>query len=68
MRLQAQAPAWVSEAIAERGLGVGVAVRAVHGLQEEMAEPERLESCRVHTGLGAGLRKNQLQLVSGALD
>ena len=47
MRLQAQAPARVTETILERGLRVGVTAGAVHWLQEEMAEGKRLERGRL---------------------
>ena len=64
MRLQAEPPARVIEAIAERCFRVGVSVRPVHRLQEEMAESKRLKCRR----FGVTLRINQFQLVSGALN
>ena len=52
MRLEAQSPARMGQAVAQRGGGVGLPGGAVHRLEEEMIEAERLESLR----LGAVLR------------
>src|SRR5687768_8306687 len=60
MRLQAQPPARMREAIRERGRRVVREPGPVHGLQEEMIEAERLESLR----LGAVLGKDELELVA----
>ena len=63
MRLQAQAPARMIETIVKRGLKCSGSRRAVHGLQKEMAEGERLECARV----GTRLRIDELQLVAASL-
>src|SRR5678815_4434185 len=51
MRLQAHPPARMRETVGHGGGGVGCACRAVHGLQEEMPEPEVLEPLRMCLGL-----------------
>ena len=63
MRLQAQLPARMVEAVAERERGVEIAGGSIHGLQEEVAEWETLKRSR----LGATLRIDQLKLVPAAL-
>ena len=63
MRLQAQAPTRVRQTIAQRGLRVGIAAGAIHRLQKEVTEGERLEGGRIN----AGLRVDQLELVAGVL-
>jgi len=57
--LEAQAPAWVGLAVGYGGPGVGGQRRAVHGLQQVVAEGEPSEAVR-H---GLGLRVDQLQLI-----
>src|SRR5208283_1805677 len=61
--LKAETPAGMFEAIAHSGLRVSVAVGAVHGLQEEVAEGKALEV----RGVDARLRIDQLNLVSASL-
>src|SRR3954447_16635013 len=60
MRLQAEPPAWMVQAVPKRCGGIGLPVRSVHRLKEEVAEPEILEPIR----LRADLRVNQLDLVA----
>ena len=60
MRLQAEPPAWVGQAVVKCGRGIGLAVRSVHRLEEVMAEAELLELVRRRTRL----RKNQLDLIA----
>src|SRR5262249_3062102 len=60
VRLQRQAPARMREAVVDGALRVGLALRAVHGLQEEMVEGERLEAL----GPRERLRVHELQLVA----
>ena len=52
------------EAITDSAPSILVALRTIHGLQEEMLKVEILEALR----LGARLRKDQLQFVAGAQD
>ena len=52
MRLEAQSPARMGQAVAQRGGGVGLPGGAVHRLEEEVVEVEALEPL----GLGAVLR------------
>src|SRR5919112_1524080 len=59
MRLKAQPPARMCQAVVKRGIGVGLLVRTIHGLQKELPEGKPLEQL----GLGACLGKNQLDLV-----
>src|SRR5678815_4657918 len=61
MRLQAHPPARMRETVGGGG-GVGCACRAVHGLQEEMPEPEVLEPLRLCLGLA--LRIYELQFIA----
>src|SRR5690348_14477121 len=61
MRLQAEPPARMRQAVLERGPRVPLPVGPVHRLQKEMTEGQRLEPFR----LGPDLRVDQLQLVSG---
>src|SRR5919108_1227166 len=62
MRLEAESPARVVQAVAERRRGIGLASRPVHRLEKEMAEVERLEP----RGVGARLGIDQLELVAPA--
>src|SRR5947209_1090878 len=62
LRLQAQTPAWVLQAIAHRQVRVSLALGTVHRLQEEVAEFEPLIALRLRARLG----KYQLQLIAGA--
>src|SRR4051812_39678662 len=60
MRLQAEPPAWMGQAVSKRRRGVGLARRSVHRLQEEVAELKTFESLRLRAALGI----NQLDLVA----
>jgi len=56
MRLQAQTPLRMTHAIVDRGAGVGLALWAIHGLQEEIREL----GVRIALRLDAGLREDEL--------
>src|SRR3954463_7457860 len=60
MRLQAEPPARMSQAILKCSRGVGLPFRSVHRLQIEVLELEGLVSAR----LGPALGKHQLELVT----
>src|SRR5580765_7385130 len=62
MRLQAESPARMRQAIRERRARVGFARGPVHRLEEEMPEAER----GIPLGLGALLWVHQLELVARA--
>src|SRR5664279_2822688 len=62
MRLDTQPPARMLQAVPDRERGVPLAVGAIHRLQEEVREVERLEPLR-RRGL---LRVDQLELVAPA--
>ena len=64
MRLQTQAPLRMLETITDREPSILIALRTVHGLQEEVLKVEVLETFR----LGARLREDQLQFVAGTKD
>src|SRR5262245_66557061 len=64
MRLQAQSPAWMAEAVAQREGGVHLAGRAIHRLQEEVPELEPFEPLGLRGGLLLGI--DQLELVPPA--
>lgn len=58
--LEAQPPAGVREAVLDRCLGVFLAARAIHRLQEAVLEVQRLKGF----GRRCWLREDQLQLVA----
>src|SRR5262245_51723674 len=60
MCLEAESPARMRETVVERCLGIGLAARTIHRLQEEMPEVHSLEPF----GFGACLRKDELELVA----
>src|SRR5258706_124563 len=61
VRLQADPPARMRQAVFHRQPRIAFALRAIHRLQEEVTEIELFVLLR----LGPGLRKNELQLVTG---
>ena len=61
MRLETQSPPRVGEAVLDGTTGVVIAIGAIHGLQREMPEGERLEPLRLCLGLR--LREYELELV-----
>src|SRR5215469_854521 len=63
MGLNTEPPYWMIQAIPNRQLRVRLAVRAVHGLEEEMLERKRF----VLRGITTRLGKNQLEFVAGVL-
>src|ERR1700749_1514100 len=63
VRLEADPPAWMLLAIIDHELGVAVALRPVHRLQEEVLEVEMGEAA----GQGFRLRINQLQFLTRSL-
>ena len=63
VRLQAQSPARMIEAICQRKSRIQLAVGTIHGLQEKIPELQIFE----HLRLSAGLRIDQLQLVATPL-
>src|SRR3954467_8188921 len=60
MRLQAEPPAWMVQAVPKRRSGIGLSVRSVHRLKEEVAKPQILKPI----WLRPDLRVNQLDLVA----
>src|SRR5205807_5205138 len=63
VRLNAQAPAWVTQAVVDSELGVACRFGSVHWLQKEMLEIQPLEFLRRRVVL----RIHQLELVSVCL-
>ena len=64
MRLDAQTPAWVTQAVIDSELGIPGSFGSVHRLQEEVLEIESLEILRRRVLL----RVNELELAAGRLD
>src|SRR5687768_5961253 len=64
MRLEAQPPAWVAQAVLERLPSVRLDVGSVHRLEEEVLEIEMF----VALGLSALLREHELQLIPACED
>ena len=64
MRLQAQLPLRMRQAVLDRRPGVLLKIRPVHGLQPQLPKRQFLEPLR----LGPWLRVDELQLVAGRQD
>ena len=64
MRLQAEPPAWMRQAVLQRGRCIRLPVGAVHRLQEEMIETEMGKLVRLRTDLG----KDEFELIPAGDD